>query len=127
MRTFRIYNDVISSGASVLCILHCIALPLLAGSINSAWLTESGYEELAIMAISVLFGGIAMWKGYTRHHQRKIIPVLFVTGILVSFLSGLAEQEAIEVLMKVTGGGVLITAHINNCRHCKSCERREVV
>lgn len=112
--------------ASVLCIVHCIAMPLLVGFAPVLAATEHE-THIGLTAGLFLIGLLAFLPGYREH--RRIRPVLiavsgFAMLVSAALLPSGVTSEFWEPALTVTGGLLLITAHLGNvyyCRRCRSC------
>ena len=117
------YLDKLSIVASVACSIHCVVFPLLFTTLPffDVELMENIYLELGTIAISLLIGGWAIWKGYRRHHRNKSILVLFIVGITAMLTSNFVDVERIEMALKFSGATLLVIAHICNQKQCSHC------
>lgn len=104
--------------ASLLCLVHCLALPflllLLPGIIGLFARSEAfHYAALALIVPSAV---AAFWLGYRRH--RALRPALFgvagVGGLAVALLPGLTEGT--ETWLTVAGSLLLVAGHMMNWR-----------
>lgn len=121
--------DLAGIGASLLCILHCVATPLLVIALPALEVLER--QTHAAFALSILcIGLLAFVPGYRRHRRWRVVLLGLVgfgmlsVGVLVP--EG-AISETVEVAITVLGGATLITAHLRNayfCRLCRSCGRQ---
>ncbi|MBA2329047.1 MAG: MerC domain-containing protein [Flavisolibacter sp.] len=114
--------DAISMGLSFVCLLHCIILPLFLTSIPFLGIEvlENKSLELLTILLSLLIGGYAIKRGYTRFHRNKYVVVLFAAGISLMMLSNFLIYSA-EVWLKLSGGLVIFIAHIQNFNYSKKC------
>jgi uncharacterized membrane protein YfcA len=121
--------DVVGIGASTLCVVHCVLLPIaLAFSPTLAHIlpgNETVHRTLAYLLAGV--GLIAFWTGY-KIHRRKLVLLLLAVGILgvtVGAYAGfLLPSHLWEVLITLSGSSFLIVAHSLNrtlCRSCRAC------
>ncbi len=100
------------------CLIHCLALPLLA-----AWLPAFGTllrlpEEVHLVAVllAVPLAGAALVPGW-RHHGHPIpllIGVLGLAALCAGLLAG--SQPLVETGLTVAGAIALAGAHIGNWR-----------
>lgn len=102
----------------MLCLVHCLALPLIAAAIPALAcvldLPESLHLVLLLFAVPV--SAYALVHGY-RHHG-KVLPALF-GGVGLGLLTAgvfAASSEAMETALTVGGGLLLATAHLRNWR-----------
>ncbi|MEA3275438.1 MAG: MerC domain-containing protein [Pseudomonadota bacterium] len=121
--------DLAGIGASALCILHCVATPLLVIVLPALEIFER--QTHAGFALSILcIGLLAFVPGYRRHRRWQIVFLgligfgMLSAGVLVP--EG-GMSEAAEVALTVLGGTTLITAHLRNayfCLLCRACGRQ---
>jgi hypothetical protein len=121
------HDDLIESGAiglSVLCALHCLALPLmlvfapaLTGVVH---MSETIHILFLLLAIPV--SGWAMWQGYRRHHQ-MMMPVIGAIGLAL-MLAGVVVHDHSQALT-LAGVFTLAAAHVGNWnQRMRSVSRR---
>lgn len=120
--------DQLGAWASALCVLHCIALPLLLPTLalsgwSAGWLACCAGGDttvhLLLYCLVVPIAAIALASGY-RHHRRGRVLLLGGLGLLLLSLALLAapqhDQALYERLLTVAGSLVLIAAHAQNQR-----------
>ncbi len=120
------YWDKAGIGASLLCLLHCLATPFLITALPILAATE--HQTHSVLAVfMLLIGLLAFLPGY-RKHRRKAIPGAGAIGlaaiIAATLLPEMEGRETIETLMVVGGGVILIASHLRNsywCRFCSVC------
>ncbi|WP_045760334.1 MerC family mercury resistance protein [Xanthomonas albilineans] len=111
---------------SGLCLLHCLALPLLATALPllGTW-AQAEWVHLLFVAIAAPLAGLALW----RAHQHEPLPwplwalaLLGLAGLLTGALD-LAGKDN-ETPITVVGSLALASAHLWNWRrhrrHCSS-------
>ncbi|HDS1649823.1 MerC domain-containing protein [Stenotrophomonas sp. TWI143] len=109
---------------SSLCLLHCLALPLLAAALPlfGAW-AQAEWVHLLFVAIALPLTGYALWRADRRHR----LPVMAWTAAglgLGLLLAGALElpSHAWETPLTVTGSLLLAATHVWNARrrhrHC---------
>ncbi|PZT29611.1 hypothetical protein A7X93_14910 [Stenotrophomonas maltophilia] len=109
---------------SSLCLLHCLALPLLAATLPlfGAW-AQAEWVHLLFVAIALPLTGYALWRADRRHR----LPVMAWTAAglgLGLLLAGALElpSHAWETPLTVTGSLLLAATHVWNARrrhrHC---------
>lgn len=120
--------------ASMLCAIHCVALPLLAGGLTAGGLTATGLAwlqnesvEWVIIASSLAIGLFGLLPGYRRVHRHKRCLGLFSFGVLSILAGRIANAKSLPDTPFVIGGAALIiSAHAANrylcarCGHCRS-------
>jgi hypothetical protein len=117
-KLFRKINwDAVGIGASVICALHCIALPLFFSSLPllGIELLENELLEGLIILISFLVGSFSLVQGYRKHNRAKVVLWLFVIGLLFVIISSYLEMGFwIESLFKFMGALGIVFAHYLN-------------
>jgi uncharacterized membrane protein YfcA len=122
----RVNWDAIGMGASTLCAIHCLILPIaLAFAPTLAHFvpgTEIVHRSLACLLAAV--GLIAFWAGY-KVHRRKVVLLLLTVGIMGVTVGAYADfllpTHSWEVVITVFGSSFLIAAHYLNRTLCRSC------
>ncbi len=119
---FSLNLDFLGFSASMLCAVHCAALPLVMtfGALNSlTWLDNALLESLFIISSF----GIATWslfKSYWRHHRRLLAIGVVAIGFALLATSRLVT-EYWEPLLAVMGGITIAVAHVINWRLHIAC------
>jgi len=102
--------------ASILCAIHCAAIPLLISTLplwgiaflNTVWI------EIVMIGISLMLGSVSLGLSYFRNH-RKIIPLLLLmAGFLLIAVGHFTGKFALEILFVPLGGFVIASAHFVN-------------
>lgn len=112
-------NALLDAGAialSSLCLLHCLALPLLAAALPlmGVW-AEAEWVHIVFVAIAAPTTGFALWRA---HRQHPLPPLAGLTaalglGLLLAGAAGWPSHDA-ETPMTVAGSLLLATTHIWN-------------
>jgi hypothetical protein len=107
--------DSLGGILSFLCLIHCLALPLMATLLPIATLMDESVH-VGLFAALAPTAALAAWTGYWQHRQR--FPcLLMITGLmLVGVAALLPMQSGLETALTTAGGLLLITAHIANGR-----------
>ena len=122
------FSDRLGIWASALCMVHCIATPVLLSfsAVFAHFLPgeEKTHRTLAV-GIAVI-GGVALFRGF-RTHGRLLILFLMAAGLAAIFLAAYfgdrLPSHAVEVGITMFGGGLMIAAHRLNHTFCRSCQR----
>lgn len=117
--------DQAGIAASMLCALHCLSMPLLAGLLplwGMSRLADESVEWLLVSA-ALLIGLYSLLTGFLRHHRRWRSLLVFAAGAGMLLLArlGLEEESPLELFGVVTGGVLLATAHALNWHYCRQC------
>ncbi|MBB4757875.1 hypothetical protein FHT12_002130 [Xanthomonas campestris] len=117
----RVTASVLDNSAialSSLCLLHCLALPLLAAALPllGAW-SRAEWVHVVFAAAAVPLSGYALWSSHRRHALPAPVWALAVFGLagLVLGASGVAGA-ALETPVTVTGSLLLASTHLVNLR-----------
>lgn len=111
--------DSIGIGASMLCVVHCLLLPVVFSTLSvlGIELIENIYLEIATILLSLGIGILAFRSGYRSH--RKIWPLIaFIGSILFLVLGNIWHGE--EVTLKSIAVSGIISSHIVNWKLRKS-------
>lgn len=105
-------------GASLACMVHCLALPLLLAALPvlSSVLAVPEDVHLWILAFAVPSASIALVTGWSRHGDLR--PLAFgAIGLSLLAIGALVFSGSPgETLLTVAGSLVLATAHLGNWR-----------
>ncbi len=108
--------DASAVALSGLCLVHCLALPLLASLLPlfAAW-SQAEWVHGLFVALAAPLAGYALWRS---HRQRALPPALWLMaaiGLLGLLLGALAwPSEAAETPLTVSGSLLLAGAHLWN-------------
>ena len=106
---------------SGLCLIDCVALPILSAAYTFADILE--FFHVAIFFIVAPLGVIASIRGY-RRHKKPWIVALILSGLSIMAVSALGHDLfhvhigvfELHTLLSVLGSAVLITGHWNNLK-----------
>ncbi len=110
--------DAAGVGLSTLCLVHCLALPLLAASLPlAAQFSEAEWVHVTVVALAAPTALIAIAPSLNARPFPWMIPLLAVLG-LASLAGALSVHGAShETIFSTMGGVLLASAHILNWRH----------
>ena len=121
------FGDYAGIAASSLCMVHCLATPLLMIAFPMLGLAHAHdtFHDLMLAAISLPVL-LALLPGYLRHRDLAVL-VLGLVG-LGSFLAAVfivspLLGELAEAVAAVISGILLLAAHFRNRRHCTRCAK----
>jgi hypothetical protein len=113
--------DRIGATASLLCALHCAALPFALAvlpTLGLGFLADHLFERIFIACASAL-AITALLHGYRRHHDRRVL-VLLIPGLLLLWAGGFLvdgpDVAGLHALLVVLGGSCIALAHVTNLR-----------
>ena len=108
--------DLIALSSSLICAVHCAAIPLILSfsSLGSLHFLGNPYIEWTFISLGFVFFITSLWPSYKKiHHCTK--PLVFATlGFLFLALSRLNLTELWEICNTVIGGIMLSVAHYLN-------------
>jgi len=108
----------VALGASFMCLLHCLALPLVLAALPTlaAIIPLPESFHVWMVAVAVLASGGALILGFRRH--RATSPTILGGIGLLLLVQGatLSADTSEEVLVTVSGSLFLAVAHVLNWR-----------
>lgn len=119
----RFVADRLGIGASVVCLVHCLALPfVLTGA--AAWgahAHEAFHVGVAAVSIPLALG--AAWPGYREHRDRAVLALLLAGAALFGLSVALHEAlgEAGALGLSLVGSALLLAGHWRNYRRRAMC------
>lgn len=119
--------DRFSIGLSALCLLHCLAIPLLI-SITPVVATFAFADEsfhIALIALVVPSSALALGLGCRKHRDLGIVGIGLI-GLVILCMAAFSEVlglgEIGETVLTVFGALVVASAHLINYRACRACD-----
>lgn len=105
-------------GASFLCLIHCLAMPLLLATLPgiSALLGTGDALHVWLLALAIPLSGVALWAGHRRHRLPYPLAIGAVGLSLLAAGVGIADSESAETIFTVAGSLTLAAAHFLNWR-----------
>ena len=120
--------DRLGATASLLCAVHCAALPLLLAllpAVGLGFLADHRFEHWFIACASVL-AVASILSAFRRHRVLRALAFL-VPGLVLLWLGGFVVETEVSklghVLLVVCGGSCVALAHIVNLRLVNAYER----
>lgn len=115
-RTPAALLDASAITLSTLCLLHCLALPLLAAALPllGAW-AEAEWVHVVFVIIAVPLSGHALWRAHRLRRLPRALLALATAG-LACLVAGAVEMVpgAWETVVTVAGSLMLAGAHLWN-------------
>ena len=113
--------DRIGATASLICALHCAALPFVLAvlpTLGLGFLADHLFERIFIACASALAVAMLL-HGYRHHHDRRALTLL-VPGLALLWIGGFLvdghDTVGLHALLVVLGGSCLALAHLTNLR-----------
>ena len=111
--------DYIGITGSVLCIIHCIATPVLAVS-SSLFLKDTLAEGMHLLGyVFILVNGVAVYYATRRTHSVRLSQ--FLWGSFALFAAAIILEEKVEAFhyLGYLGSFLLIVGHSLNLYLCR--------
>jgi len=125
MKNTQVYADKTAIGLSILCTIHCLALPLiiiLTPSFAALTINDESFHQWMLFAV-VPISLVALINGYKKHQKIE----MFIFGFLgLGFLAFAAfaghdfVTETEEKILTVIGACIVSSVHIMNHLSCKN-------
>lgn len=117
----KINLDALGVSASTICLIHCLATPILVSVsplVGTTLLENEVYEGSFIFA-SIFLGFTSLRAGYTNTHKNKS-PFLYLIIAITFFAIGFIEHDLIwSTALHSMGSISLAAAHIVNWKMTK--------
>ncbi len=124
MFTKNIYYDKFAIGLSLLCTIHCLALPLLMlllPTVSAVFLADEGFHFYMVLMVLPI-SSFALWVGFKQHRSSKIL-LQGITGLIILsatvFLGHEQLGEITEKLMTLLGSSFICYSHYLNYKICQ--------
>lgn len=111
----KINLDKIGMTTSILCAIHCLALPFLltAGLISGlSWLNHHAVEW-GLIIFAIIVAGMSFSNSYWYNHQ-SILPIFVAAVGCILLLSSRMIEGDLEHTITALGGLILAGAHYIN-------------
>jgi len=116
--------DAVAMGISALCVVHCLAIPVLVvlfPIIGGTLLANHAFHALLLLLV-LPTSTVALYLGYRRHRAPRALR-LGVLGMAILIVAAVLGPEVLspvgERVTTSVGGGVLALAHFINLRQCR--------
>lgn len=120
---FSLHLDSFGFSVSMLCALHCAAVPLLltVSTWSGLQLLNNPSIELTVLCGSAVFALASIVPSYFKFHRNAKAIALVIVGFLFIGLGRLDVDKVSEIVLTSVGATTIATAHFLNWRLCKSC------
>ncbi|WKK81917.2 MerC domain-containing protein [Marivirga arenosa] len=112
----KIPLDAIGMMASILCAIHCAALPVLLSlsTLASLHFLANPWIEYSIIFFSLLLALVSFLPAFKRHHSNFLPLILLGLGFILIGMGQSGLIEVNEVVLTVSGAFLIAIAHIVN-------------
>ena len=120
--------DIIALSSSLICAIHCAAVPLILSfsSLSSLHFFGNPYIEWSFICFGFVFFMTSLWPSYKKVHHRAKPLVYAILGFLFFALSRLNLTELWEISNTVIGGIMLALAHYLNRKSVQFKDRQKI-
>jgi uncharacterized membrane protein len=109
--------DSAAIALSGLCLLHCLALPLVVGVLPALLPFVDGHLHAQMLIIVVPLSVVAIAIGYSRHRHTRIV-IGAAAGLLLLVIGATLAHNALGIVadrvFTISGAIVLAVAHFYN-------------
>ena len=111
-----LHMDFLGFSASLLCAIHCAALPLLLSMAPLAGLQflDNHWVEYGLILFSFLIASNALVHGYRKLHKRPSPLIVATAGFVAIGVAQAMETEWTEMILMPVAGVTIAVAHIVN-------------
>lgn len=116
-----LHLDFVGFAASMLCAIHCAALPFLLSmaSLTGLHFLDNHWIEYTIIILSLLIASNALVHGYRKHHRKTLALIVAAIGFILIGFGQFSGTELKEVLFTSMGAATVAIAHLINWRLIK--------
>jgi hypothetical protein len=114
--------DIIALSSSLICAVHCAAVPIVLSfsSLASLHFLHHPFIEWSFVGIGVIFVFVSLWPSYKKAHY-KIKPLLIAAcGFALIVLGRIDFNEIWETANTVMGAILVSVAHFVNWKLLRS-------
>lgn len=109
--------DGAAVGLSALCLIHCLALPLLVAGLPFLTQFSEGHLHAQMLFVVLPLSIVALGLGF-RHHRRMLIVLAGAVGMLTLYVGATVAHAqwglAADRSFTIVGALILATAHFYN-------------
>jgi len=115
-------NNLIGILLSGICIIHCLAFPLLTLVLSLDTFASFYYDETKVHIFLFILVSIIYLIVFPKSfiNDRRLTPIILASIGVISLFTGLFQEEKIEIILTVFGGILLMFAHYKNYQILKS-------
>tara|TARA_B100000029_G_scaffold443953_1_gene463377 strand:+ start:1639 stop:2028 length:390 start_codon:yes stop_codon:yes gene_type:complete len=115
-------NNLIGILLSGICIIHCLAFPLLTLVLSLDTFASFYYDETKVHIFLFILVSIIYLIVFPKSfiNDRRLTPIILASIGVISLFTGLFQEDKIEIILTVFGGILLMFAHYKNYKILKS-------
>lgn len=121
IKKIKLNADRLGIITSIACAIHCTILPLLVTSLPllNIEILENKIIEWGMISLSLAFGSLSLYHGYTHHHKKAVPFILFTTGFIFLILNQVIAEQFVFIFIPLSAV-CIISAHALNIYHCRN-------
>lgn len=114
--------DIIALSSSLICAIHCAAVPIVLSfsSLSSLHFLHNPLIEWFFIALGIVFVLVSLWPTYKRVHNRSKPLLIAALGFGLIALGRLDFNELWEIANTVMGALMVSVAHFVNWKLLRS-------
>lgn len=118
--------DFLGFSASILCAIHCAAVPLLftLGSFGSLAFLENPLLEGTVLLIGCCLAFLSLLPGYFKKHRNRYPLLLMLAGSSLIICGHIADAFLAEIILVPIGAFIIAAAHYKNWHLNKKATKR---
>lgn len=111
--------DFFGFSTSLLCAIHCAALPFLLtlAPLSGLQFLDNHWIEYGIIILSFFIASNSLIHGYRRHHKKRIALIVALIGFILIGVGQVSESEWMEAFFTSSGGVTIAIAHLINWKY----------
>ncbi len=116
-------KDALGFIASMLCAVHCLALPfiLTISTLSGLSFLANHTIEWVFIAISIVLATASLFPGYFKHHFNPIPLRIVAVGFAFLVVSRMLPHSNLEHVITGIGGLLIAFSHYKNWKLMRSC------
>lgn len=122
-RFIGMHSDFVGFSASLLCALHCAALPFLLTLAPLAGLQflANPWVEYAFILLSAGIACYALIPGYWQHRKPLALVLVVIGFLFIGFAHSLAPEDY-EAIFTPVGATIIALAHLINWKQVRKVQ-----
>lgn len=114
---FKVNPDTAGFFTSMLCAIHCSAVPVLIsmGLLSSSTWLHNHMIDWVVIGTGILIASYSLIGDFIRKH-RNYLPLIFASFGFMFLLLGMIDHHGWMLVFSVTGGLMVASAHMLNHR-----------
>ncbi len=110
--------DAVAIGLSGICVIHCLALPVLVVFIPVfSQFSEAEWFHKTLVLLALPVSGFAILRSTYEPSRALFITLVFVGGLLLFGGAFIEKFHEFEVFLTLLGALILSSAHLIRWRH----------